>query len=111
MALRYSKNQDSCTTASSDDGGNRFCAFGQVQCHGMLSSQILVLRLHSPQPCQVHPLQVWLVPHERAYFGASSLPHYDVVELDRVVCPVLLQQNPLKASSWWLDHFVAPYSL
>jgi len=52
------------TTASSDDGGGRFCAFGQVQCHEMLSSQITVLRLHSPQPCQVHPLQVWLEPHE-----------------------------------------------
>ncbi len=46
-----------------------------------------------------------------AHFGASSQPHYDVVELDRIVCRVLLQQDPLKARSWWPNHFVAPYSL
>ncbi len=42
---------------------------------------------------------------------ASSQPHYDVVELDRIVCRVLLQQDPLKAGSGWPNHFVAPYSL
>ncbi len=50
-----------------------------------------------------------------AHFGASSRPHYDVVELERIVCSVLLQQQPLKASSWWptrwVHQFVAPYSL
>ncbi len=46
-----------------------------------------------------------------AHFGAGHGPHHDVVELERILCPVLLQPDPCEPNSWWLNHYVAPYSM
>ncbi len=45
-----------------------------------------------------------------ARYGASTGPHYDVIDLGRVMYPVLLQRDPLKANTWWLNHYVAFYN-
>jgi len=42
--------------------------------------------------------------------GAGHGPHYDVVELERILCPVL-QPDPCEPNSWWLNHYVAPYNM
>lgn len=45
-----------------------------------------------------------------ARWGGGTGPHYDVVDLRRVLYPVLLQPDPLKSNHWWFNQYVAPYN-
>ena len=45
-----------------------------------------------------------------ARYGRSNAPHYDVIDLSRILFPVLLQRDPLKDNTWWLNHYIAPYN-
>jgi hypothetical protein len=67
------------------------------------------VRWYEPEPEPVAPIRMVRLRYAR--FGAGRQPHYDVVELGRVLCPVLLQPDPTSVNTWFHNHFVAPYNL
>jgi len=72
--------------------GRLLCSFNFTSTDGMPHAAAYVRWYTETQPDGAAASSLRLVRLGWAHFGASSRPHYGVVELERIVCPVLLQQ-------------------